>query len=193
MTPPEATPSAVPSSSMNSRVLLAIAACAALLFPGMAFAKTESPDGERARVAAFQVMQAARYATLVTLGDDGHPQGRIVDPLVAPDRTIWVATNPLSRKVGEIRRDPRVTLVFFNAAANEYVTVHGRARLIPDAKTRAARWKADWEPFYKARHEGGDFLLLEVVPQRYEVSSARLGLANDPLTWKPVVIEPGRK
>lgn len=178
---------------MSRRLLVTIVACAALLLPAAGTARIESPERERAQAAAFEVMQAARYATLVTLGDDGHPQGRIVDPLLASDRTIWVATNPLSRKVGEIRRDPRVTLVFFNAAANEYVTVRGRARLIPDAKTRAARWKAEWEPFYKARHEGRDFLLLEVVPRRYEVSSARLGLANDPVTWKPVVIETGRK
>lgn len=168
-------------------------ACAALLFSWAAQAKTDPAERERAQVAAFEVMQAARYATLVTLGTDGHPQGRVVDPLAAADRTLWVATNPLSRKVGEIRRDPRVTLVFFNAGAGEYVSVRGRARVVTDAGTRAARWKPEWEPFYKARHEGKDFLLLEVVPLRYEVSSARLGLVNDPLTWKPVVIETGRK
>jgi general stress protein 26 len=178
---------------VSSRALLSIAAAAVLFLPIAAAARTDPQERERAQVAAFEVMQAARFATLVTLGGDGHPQGRIVDPLVAGDRTIWVATNPLSRKVGEIRRDPRVTLVFFNAGANEYVTVRGRARAVTDARTRAVRWKPEWEPFYKARHEGKDFMLLEVVPLRYEISSARLGLANDPLTWKPVVIETGRK
>lgn len=176
---------------MNRRAF--VFACAALLFPLAAHARTDPAPRERAEAAAFEVMRAARYATLVTLGTDGHPQGRVVDPLVVSDRTLWVATNPLSRKVGEIRRDSRVTLVFFNASANEYVSVRGRARAVTDAKTRAARWKPEWEPFYKARHEGKDFLLLEVVPLRYEISSARLGLANDPLTWKPVVIETGRK
>ena len=80
-------------------------------------------------------------------------------------------------------------MLFFNAAANEYVTVHGRARAVSDAPTKAARWKAEWEPFYKKRHEGADFMLIQVRPFRYEVSNARLGFANDTKTWKPVVVD----
>lgn len=165
---------------------------ALLAFPASPDATAQppaAPDRERARAAAYEVMAAARYATLVTIGRDGHPQARVVDPLIAPDRSIWIATNPRSRKVGEIRRDSRVTLLFFNAAASEYVTVVGRARPVTDAGTRAARWKAEWEPFYGNRHEGPDFLLIEVRPTRFEASSARHGLANDPETWAPVTIE----
>jgi general stress protein 26 len=150
-------------------------------------------DRERAQAAAFEVMKAARYATLVTVGRDGHPQARVVDPLLGADRTIWIATNPLSRKVEEIRRDARVTLLFFNAAANEYVTVHGRARAAMDAATRAARWKPEWDGFYKKRYEGADFLLIQVEPLRLELSSPRLGFANDDTTWKPVIVDVGGK
>ena len=146
-------------------------------------------DRERIHAAALDVMKAARYSTLVTIGGDSHPQARIVDPLLGSDRTIWVATNPLTRKVGEIRRDPRVTLLFFNAAANEYVTVHGRARFVDDAATKAARWKPEWGPFYKNRYEGADFLLIEVRPFRLEISSSRHGLLNDTETWRPVVLD----
>lgn len=146
-------------------------------------------DRERIHAAALDVMKAARYSTLVTIGGDSHPQARIVDPLLGSDRTIWVATNPLTRKVEELRRDPRVTLLFFNAAANEYVTVHGRARFVDDAATKATRWKPEWEPFYKNRYEGADFLLFEVRPFRLEISSPRHGLHNDPETWRPVVLE----
>ena len=169
---------------------LSFAAALACALP--AIAKQDAPAGrERARAAAFEVMQAARFATLVTLGRDGHPQARVVDPLLAADRTIWIATNPLSRKVAEIRRDARVTLLFFNASAMEYVTVHGRARAVPEAAVKAARWKPEWQGFYKNRHEGEDFVLFEVRPIRYEVSSARLGFANDARTWKPVIVEEG--
>lgn len=146
-------------------------------------------DRERIHAAAFDVMTAARYCTLVTIGGDSHPQARIVDPLLGSDRTIWIATNPLTRKVEEIRRDARVTLLFFNAAANEYVTIHGRARLVADAATRTARWKSEWGPFYKNRHEGPDFLLIEVRPFRLEISSPRHGLQNDTRTWRPVSLD----
>ena len=162
----------------------------ACVLPAAAAAKDDARvDRERALAAAFEVMNAARYAALVTRGKDGFSQARIVDPLLGADHTIWIATNPLTRKVEEIRRDGRVTLIFFNASAKEYVTVHGRSWAVADAATKAARWKPEWQGYYKNRHEGPDFELLEVRPIRYEVSSARLGFANDAKTWKPVIVE----
>lgn len=167
-------------------------AIAGLLAATVALAQPAPAQRDRGQAAAFEIVKAARYATLVTVGRDGHPQARIVDPLAGADHTLWIATNPASRKVQEIRRDARVTLLFFNAAANEYVTVHGRARVVTDAATRASRWKPEWDGFYKNRHEGADFMLVEVRPTRLELSSARLGFANDPKTWKPVIVDLGR-
>ena len=156
--------------------------------PVLAQARPAS-DTARIHAAAFDVMTAARYASLVTVGGDGHPQARVVDPLIGSDRTIWIATNPLTRKVAEMRRDPRVTLLFFNANANEYVTVQGRARMITSPAMKAQRWKQEWGPFYSNRYEGSDFLLIEVRPFRLEVSSPRHGLMNDTKTWRPVVMD----
>ena len=170
--------------------MLRTIAAATLILAFEAAAREPSPvERERARAAAFDVMAAARYATLVTIGANGHPQARVVDPLVAADRTLWIGTNPLTRKVAEIRRDARVTLLFFNAAAGEYVTVQGRATVVANAKTRAERWKPEWQPFYKQGHQGEDFLLLEVRPTRLEISSARHRMVNDEKTWRPVVID----
>ena len=75
-------------------------------------------------------------------------QARIVDPLVVPGQaSIWIATSPLTRKVKQIERNPRVTLMFFNTTANEYVTVLGSAFVITDSAQKAKHWKADWAPF----------------------------------------------
>ena len=148
-----------------------------------------APTPAQIRTAAFEVMKAARYCTLVTIGTDGQPQARIVDPLVTADgASIWIATNPLTRKVREIARDPRVTLMFFNQAGNEYVTVMGRARVVTDPAERAAHWKAEWAPFYKDQARGSDFLLFEVRPFRLEVDSAARGMVNDAKTWRPVIL-----
>jgi general stress protein 26 len=148
------------------------------------------PTPAQIRAAAADVMNAARYCTLVTIGDNGQPQARIVDPLVnANSSSIWIATNPLSRKVGEIKRNARVTLLFFNATASEYVTVLGKATLVTDSAQKASHWKPEWAPFYKEQYRGPDFLLIEVRPFRLEVSSPRHGLRNDPQTWRPVVVD----
>ena len=60
--------------------------------------------------AAKEVIQKARYCSFITLGEDGQPQARIVDPLGPDDdMTIWVATNaaPTSRWSG--RPQPHTT------------------------------------------------------------------------------------
>ena len=141
------------------------------------------------RAAALEIMKAARYCTLVTNAPDGQPQSRIVDPLIESESSIWIATNPLSRKVDEILRDPRVTLTFFNTKANEYVTVIGRARQVANAAERAKHWKADWAPFYKNKTAGPDFMLFEVRASRLEVVAPGRGIMNDSKTWRPRVID----
>jgi general stress protein 26 len=144
----------------------------------------------RIQAAAFDVMKVARYCTLITIGEGGHPQARIVDPLIAEaEGSIWIATNPRSRKVREIEKDPRVTLTFFNAAANEYVTVLGRAAAVTDSARKAAHWKPEWQPFYKQESRGADFMLFEVRPFQLEVSSSRHKMANDDDTWRPVILK----
>ncbi len=135
-------------------------------------------------------MRTAGPCTLVTLGEDGHAQARIVVPLVTESEgAIWIATNSKTRKVQEIAKDSRVTLMFFNAAAGEYVTVIGRATLVTDPARKAAHWKPEWQPFYKDQTKGSDFTLYEVRPSRFEVSSARHNLNNDTDTWRPVILD----
>jgi general stress protein 26 len=161
--------------------------------PGHLFAQAAPPAAPaRAQVlaAAKDIMQLAHFSTLVTIGPDGQPQARIVDPFPPDsDLTIWIATNPLTRKVQEIRHDPRVTLMYFNAATFEYVTVIGTAAVDTDAGQKAARWKPEWAALYKDRNRGDDYQLLRVKPARLEVVSVRRGIANDAKTWLPVTLD----
>ena len=169
------------------------AALVAVALSSATAAQVERPGPpQRAQVmaAARGVMEAARYSTLVTVGDNGQPQVRIVDPsLPDSDFAIWIGTNPLTRKVTEIRRDSRVTLLYFNAAAAEYVTVIGTATLVADSAEKARHWKPEWTAYYKDGPSSDGYLLIRVRPMRLEVVSPRHGLLNDPTTWRPVLLE----
>ena len=140
--------------------------------------------------AARDVIGKARYATLVTVDRDGQPQARIVDP-VAPeaDWSVWVSTNARSRKAAQLEANPRVTLLYFDAARESYVTLVGAARLVRDPAEKAKRWREEWKPFYKNGYRDEDFLLIRVEPQRLEISSPALGMNNDPITWRPVTLD----
>jgi len=133
-------------------------------------------------------MTAARYCALVTIGEDGRPRARTMDAFPPDDRfVVWMATTPRTRKVREIRRDPRVTLYYYDAAARGYVTLFGTARLVDDPEEKARRWKPGWEAFYPDRD--GSYLLIEVTPERLEISSPADGIDNDPVTWLPRSID----
>lgn len=148
------------------------------------------PSRAQVIAAAKTIMQVARYTTLMTVGPDGQPQARIVDPFLPDsDLTIWIATNPLTRKVAEIRRDPRVTLLYFSPSTFEYVTVIGTAAVNTDSREKASHWKAEWATMYHDQNRGDDYLLLRVRPTRLEVVSARQGMRNDPKTWRPVIVD----
>jgi general stress protein 26 len=99
---------------------------------------------------------------------------------------VWFATNPNTRKVAQIRKDPRVTLYYYSSAAMGYVTLLGRARLVNDATEKQKRWKPGFEAFWPDR--GAGYLLVEVTPERLEVVSMKHKIGNDPATWAPQAV-----
>lgn len=134
--------------------------------------------------AARETMEAVRFCAVITLDAAGRPNARVVDAFApGEDMVVWFATNPKSRKVAEIRRDPRVTLYYFDPQAPEqgYVTLLGRARLVDDPAEKKKRWKEGWEGFWPDR--GAGYLLVEVTPDRIEVANPKRGIDNDPVTW----------
>ena len=143
---------------------------------------------QRVLGAARDIMSAARYCTLITIGDDGQPQARIVDPTAADSALgVYIATNPKSRKVREILKDPRVTLLYFDTARSRYVTVIGRAIEVGNSE-KAAHHKKEWQPFFPLEDPGA-YTLYRIVSTRVELVSVADGLPGDPGTWRPEIVE----
>ena len=171
-------------------VMLTIALALPVAVAGQQSAAPAPPDRAAVLKAAAGIMQRARYCTLVTIGDGGHPQARVMDAFPPEGQmVVWMATTPLSRKVAEIRKDPRVTLSYFDANSMGYVTLLGRAVLVSDPAEKAKRWKDDWAKIYRDGNRGDDYLLIKVTPIRLEVSAEGEGVKNDPKTWRAVVVE----
>jgi len=137
--------------------------------------------------AARETMSAARYCALITLDASGRPQARTLDPF-PPDENmvVWLGTNPRSRKVAAIRRNPLVTLYYFDREAQAYVTIYGIARLVNDPQAKLKWWKDEWKAFYPDRAK--DYILIRVTPQKLEVVNVTKGIIGDQLTWKPPLV-----
>jgi len=145
---------------------------------------------ERLLAAAREIIEAARFCDLVTVGEDGRPQARIVDAFAPEaDFTVWVATRPATRKVAQIRAHPQATLLWFDRESLSYVELLGDAELVDDPAEKAARWKPEWQPFYADENRGEDYLLIRVRPRRLEVVSPGRGFESDPDTWLPAAVD----
>jgi general stress protein 26 len=157
-----------------------ILACAAT-------APTRMDDSTRL-AAARELMTRARYCALITIGEDGQPQARTIDPS-SPDARMAVlfVTNPATRKVKQMERDPRVTLYYFDEKSPGYVTVIGTARAIDDPSAKQQRWLEKWTPFYPTGANGA--VLYEVTPRTIEVVDVKRGVVGDPQTWAPPSVD----
>lgn len=166
---------------------LTAAAWAALLaVAGTAGAQT--PSRAELLGIAREVVEGAAFVSLATLDEDGYPAVRAMDPL-PPDEdwVVWLATNPGSRKVEQLRAQPRVALHYLAEGVPAYVTLIGQARLVDDPEMKARHWKESWTPFYPDRDQS--VLLIEVTPVRLEVVSEAHGAPGDPETWRAHVVE----
>lgn len=154
----------------------------------LGFAQT--PSRADIIAASRDIMSKAHFCTFITIGADGQPQARVVDPL-SPDAdfTIWFATNPLTRKVSEIRKNPKVTMSCFDATTSSYITVLGRAVLVTDLAVKQAHWKSDWAPIYPKGATSADVVLVKLTPSRLEIVSESRKMVGDPKTWRPLAID----
>lgn len=136
-----------------------------------------------AKQAARELINRVGKCALITLDEAGQPQVRTMDPFEPEqDFTVWLATNPKSRKVKQIENNPMVTL-YYADGDNGYVSLYGSAELVNDQAEKDTRWKEGWEQFYPNRKEG--YLLIKVKPSRIEIIDYKSGIHGDSITWQP--------
>ena len=138
--------------------------------------------------AAREVMAAQTYCALVTIDETGRPQVRTMNPFPPEeDMTVWFATNTRSRKVREMKRDPRVTLYYSDHEnAIGYVALQGRAVLVDDRSEILKRKRAYWDQAFPGLK---NLVLIKVVPERLDVLNYKAGTQADPETWRTPSIE----
>jgi general stress protein 26 len=135
------------------------------------------------------IMRADRYSFLVTLDKTGAPRARIMGAF-EPDEamTIWMATDPRTRKVAHLRRDPRAMMAYYDSKGGGYVTLSGRAEVVTDLAERRRRWTPEFARFFPGGPEGDAFVLIRFTPSRIEAMSFSLGVATRPFEYAPAVL-----
>jgi general stress protein 26 len=154
---------------------------------------TSQPVPDRAKIiaAARELMATQTYCALITLDETGRPQVRTMNPFPPEeDMTVYMATNTRSRKVEEIRRDPRVCLYYADhSKAIGYVAISGRAVLVDDMKEIQKRKRAYWDQSFEPGLK--NLVLVKVVPEQLDVLNYKQGVTANKVTWRTPSIEMG--
>lgn len=134
--------------------------------------------------ASRKIIKDCYFGTLINIDQNGQPRARAME-VFAPenDFTIWMATNPKSRKVNQILQNSKATMHYFDKNNLGYVSLMGNAFIINDNAIKAEKWKDGWEQFYQNREE--DYLLIKFVPENLELISIPNGFTGDDNTWQP--------
>ena len=138
--------------------------------------------------AARDIVATSRFCALVTIGADGTPNVRMMDAFAPDDdMVVWMATNTLSRKVEDLRRNPRVAIYYADPDAPGYVTIRGVARLVDDPDETRKRWKEEWSVLYL--EDRSNYILIEIRPETVEIVNLRAGVSSEMETWEvPAVV-----
>jgi general stress protein 26 len=144
-------------------------------------AQSRSRGGvERVLRAARATMARKKYCLLATAGEDGI-DARVLQPFApGPDLEVWLGTGRRSRKVAQLRADPRATLVYQDDDKAACVVLVGRAQVLEDLAERRRRFKPLWWAFWPEGPEGDDYVLLRFAPERIEVWDASRGITPEP-------------
>lgn len=138
-------------------------------------------------LATHEIISETTYCGLATVDSSGQPRIRTMNPFpVKDDLVIWFATSRTSRKVSEIKDNPKVCVYFANhLTAKGYVNITGSASVI-DNRELLIQMKRDYWNGIPGWQE--KFVLIKIIPETIEVVNYKHGLNNDPVTFRAPTI-----
>jgi general stress protein 26 len=130
---------------------------------------------------ARETVNAVPTCLAITIDGNGDANARAINTSKLTDEwTVRFITDRRTRKVGEIARTGRMTLVYFHQAGGAYVTLVGRARIIEDVAVK----QTIWQPGSFKWHPGGptdpNVVLVEFMTERIETWNTPGQIVPDP-------------
>jgi general stress protein 26 len=116
-----------------------------------------------------KIIDEAKWGYLAT-SDEGQPSVRPVSTLVDEDLVCWIGTHTCTRKVHQVKTNPRVELCFCTPDGRAHVRLSGAMEVVED------KAKKEWffsVREYMARYLSGpddpDYALLRLASDKIEV------------------------
>ena len=138
-------------------------------------------DTERLLSLARQLVDGATYCVGATVAEDGGANARILQPLkVREDWEVNVLTNLGCRKVREVERSGRLTLLYQSEVGRSYACLSGPAEVVEDRELKRAIWSPAADRFNPTGPEDPATVFLRLRTERIELFSVSGGVTPEP-------------
>jgi general stress protein 26 len=137
---------------------------------------------EQFLVVARQTIAEVKHCWLATKALDGGANARAVRVHAgAPGSDEWtrrILVRRGSRKVGEIRAAPLVTLAYQHDSGDRYAALGGKASLVEDVAEMRTLWSSAMDPYFPPGFAEANMIVLRVDVDRIEVHAR--GVTREP-------------
>lgn len=114
----------------------------------------------------YQIIDGAPYPLLVTHDEEGFAVARPMALAARAGNVFWFSASAESRKIEQIRKDPRVTLLFVRQTEFDYASVYGTIAVVTSAERKQELWQAEWMEQWPGGATDEDYVLLRVEGHR---------------------------
>ncbi|MEO0084082.1 MAG: pyridoxamine 5'-phosphate oxidase family protein [candidate division WOR-3 bacterium] len=117
------------------------------------------------------INQTKNHAFLAT-SDNRQPIIRSMTPIVEDNLSIWLATFNSSRKVKQIKKNPKICLAFISQPnGDKTAIVLGKAKIVKNLREKQRIWKLanyDMSQYFKNGPTDTEFCLLKIIINKIE-------------------------
>jgi len=118
-------------------------------------------EKEEAIQKALELANRSTIAMLGTNGDDGYPNIKAMIKMENEGlRAVWFSTNTSSRRVAQLRRDPRVSVYFVDFENWMGLMLVGDVEILQDQASRERLWRDGYEKYYPLGVNDPDYTVL---------------------------------
>jgi len=122
---------------------------------------------ELAKKKGLELIQRSKIAMIGSLDEDGYPNIKAMLNLRSQGlKTIWFSTNTSSKRVQQIRKDPRASVYYVDQDNFEGLLLIGRMEVCIDEESRKALWFDGSERYYSQGVNDPDYCVLRFTAEK---------------------------
>jgi len=142
------------------------------------------------------LLKKTNYAFLTThpradSDDEDYCSSRFVQPIIEWEGhsfKIWIGTHAQSRKIQQIKQNPKVTIAVGHARKGANLIIRGKAQLHTDKNLIRQYWMPVWALFFPDGPASAETILISVVPEKIELMDFSQNIIPEPFGLKPLYL-----